>query len=348
MSYNANGPLNNFHDDRVFVDNASLGVARQRRQANRDRLDRGLKADKEPVPTEYVPQGSYAMKTMVQSEVDTSDIDDGAVFDREALKGARGADRTTNDVKEMVRKALAANDAFNTPPEVRGNCVRVYYNDGFHVDIPIYRAYSEDGAIKKELASTGSWKVSAPEDVTNWFNQQVDSKSPEDKNSRQMRRIVRLMKYWSKSRCSWCMPSGFVISVLVDEAYPYNGWADRDDQALLAVMRHIRTRLVGGNERVYRPVSPHEEVTSDQALGRVRKMRDELASAIDELSKIERADCDELMALKALKSVFKSDFWDGRIKALEDDGGGNDGGSGKGSAEPKQPVDKRGGPGQYA
>ncbi len=344
MSYNADKHLNKFHNDRVFVNENSLNVARQRRQANRDRLERGLKADEEPCPIEYVPQGSYAMKTMVQSDVDNSDIDDGAVFEREAFKGSRGGDRSTNDAKEMVRKALDDNK-FNTAPEVRGNCVRVYYNDGFHVDIPVYRTYEEDESTKKELASTGTWKESSPEDITNWFNQQVDSKSPENKNSRQMRRVVRLMKHWTKSRASWNMPSGFIISILVDEAYPYKGWSERDDRALLGVMRSIRNRLFG-DERVYRPVTPREEVTSDGTLGRCRKMRDELEPAIEELSKIERADCDELMALKALKKVFNTDFWDDRIKELED--GGNGGGSNKTKAEPRNPVDKLGGTGQYA
>lgn len=348
MAYDANKNLTAFHDDRVFVNEANLSVARQRRQANRDRLERGLKKDEEPCPQNYVVQGSYAMGTMVQSEVESSDIDDGAVFDREALKGARGGDRTPGDAKEVVRKALAVENKFITPPEVRGNCVRVYYNDGFHVDIPVYRTYEEQGVTYKELASTGAqWKTSAPEDITNWFNQEVNDKSPDDKNGRQMRRVVRLIKFWSKSRASWKMPSGFIISVLVDEAYRYNGWSDRDDLALLAVMRSIRNRLQY-NEKVLRPVNPMEEITNDQTYGRVRAMRDELASAIDELSKIERADCDELMALKALKKIFNTDFWDVRIQELGNGDGGGGGGSNKGQSAPKKPIDKQGGTGQYA
>lgn len=347
MSYDANTHITEFHNERVFVDDTMLSIARNRRDANRNRLIRGLEADNEPKPTEFVQQGSYAMSTMVQSELDTSDIDDGAVFDREALKGPKGGDRAANDAKEMVRKAIASKDEFKIPPEVRSNCVRVYYNDDFHVDIPVYRTYEEYGSIRKELASTGTWKTSAPEDITNWFNGQVTAKSPDVLNGRQMRRIVRLLKYWSKSRVSWKMPSGFILSVLTDEAYYSPGWVGRDDQALLSVMRSIRNRLQG-NERVYRPVDPREEITKDQTLGRVRKLRDELSSAIEELSKIERADCDELMALKALKAVFNSDYWDKRIKELEDGSGGG-GGSSKGvPAEPKQPVDKRGGTGQYA
>lgn len=348
MSYNANAHLTSFHGELVRFDKKDLDLPTQRRNANRNRLKDGLEANKEPQPLDFVPQGSYAMGTMVQSEVETADIDDGALFRREALKGPKGGDKSANDAKEMVRAALARGDAFKTPPEVRANCVRVYYDDGFHVDVPVYRVFEEDGVEKKELASAGEWKASSPEDITEWFNGQVTDKSPDKTNGRQMRRIVRLLKYWSKSRSSWTMPSGFILSVLADEAYPKEGWADRDDSALLSIMRSIRTRLQT-KERVYRPVDPREEITRDQTLGRIRKLRDELGNAIAELSKLEVAGCDELTALKALKTVFNTDFWDDRIAELEGGGGGNGGGSGKGvPAQPNQPIDKQGGAGQYA
>lgn len=356
MSYNANAHLVNLHDARVFVNDESLSLARQRRQANRDRLKRGLEASKAPAALEHVPQGSYAMNTMVQAESEASDIDDGVVFSREALKGERGGDRTANDAKEMVRAAVASTEDFKTPPEVRGNCVRIYYADGFHVDMPVYRTYEENGKTRKELASTGTWKESAPEDITNWFNGQVTSKSPDETNGRQMRRVVRLIKAWSKSRTSWSMPSGFILSVLVDEQYYRNPlWKDRDDLALLHVMRGIRNRLML-DERVLRPVSPREEITRESTLGRIRKLRDELVSAIAELSKIERSDCDELMALKALKTMFFTDYFDDRIRKLEDGGGGDGGGKvggggagGRGAlGVPTSPVKKQGGSGQYA
>lgn len=347
MSYNANNHLVKYHDARVFVNNETLELARQRRQANRDRLARGLVAAKEPAALDHVAQGSYAMSTMVKATSEASDIDDGVIFGREALRGSRGGDRTANDAKEMVRAAVASTGDFKTPPEVRGNCVRIYYADGFHVDMPVYRTYEENGTSHKELASSGTWKASAPEDITNWFNEQVTVKSPDETNGRQMRRIVRLLKAWTKSRSSWRMPSGFVLTVLVDETYYKNvEWKDRDDLALLHVMRLIRNRLQI-NEKVYRPVSPREEITRETTMGRVRKLRDELEFSISELSKIERADCNELMALKALKDMFFTDFFDERIKELEDDGGGKGGGVNSGSG-PSHPVKKQGGSGQYA
>jgi hypothetical protein len=37
----------------------------------------------------------------------------------------------------MVRDAVD-DDKFKKPPEVRPNCVRVFYEAGYHVDLPVY------------------------------------------------------------------------------------------------------------------------------------------------------------------------------------------------------------------
>ena len=342
MAYNANQHLIKFHNDRVFVNEAALEQARSRRQANRNRLERGLQKNNEPVPVNYVHQGSYAMGTMTQSDVDTSDIDDGVIFTRDSLKTPNGRDRTPSEIKNMVCNALSAGDVFNTPPEVRTNCVRIYYNDGFHVDMPIYRTFEEDGVAQKELAAAGTWTKSSPEEITSWFVEQVNKKSPDTTNGRQMRRIVRLIKYWAKSRASWNMPSGFIISILVDEALGF-GILDRDDQVLLTVIRSIHTRLLD-NTNVYRPVSPHENLSKASSVSKLSAMKETLASVIEELSKTERSDCNELMAIKALKTIFYTDYWDSRISDLESDAEKNQ----RIYAEPKKPIDKQGGTGQYA
>jgi hypothetical protein len=158
MTYDANKLLTSFHDAKVFVTEAELATYRSRREANRARLKAGLESDQDPQPSEHVQQGSYAMDTMVNSETETSDIDDGAVFARESLKGSQGGDKTPAAAKEMVCKALSSGTTFKTPPEVRNNCVRVFYNDGFHVDVPVYRSYEKDGIDIKELASS-TWVV---------------------------------------------------------------------------------------------------------------------------------------------------------------------------------------------
>jgi len=343
MAYDTNQLLLNFHNDKVFVDVNSLDQARARRQANRDRLERGLKKNDAPLPIEYVPQGSYAMHTMTQSDIDSSDIDDGVIFTQDSLKFSNGQDRSPLEAKKMVCDALSKDEVFNKPPEIRNNCVRIYYNDGFHVDMPVYREFKENGLSRKELASNTGWRRSSPEDITEWFNGQVTDKSPDTTNGRQMRRIVRLLKYWSKSRASWNMPSGFIISILVDEAYS-SGILNRDDQVLLIVMRQIFARL-SGNSNIHSPVSPYELVTKTNSVTSLEAMRTALASAIEELSKIEQSDCNELMAIKALKVIFYTNYWDQRICELESVT--NDSRN-RLYAEPKNPIDKQGGTGQYA
>ena len=127
-----------FHDDEVTLPEPERRDMRERRNANRNRLKNGLKKDGKPGPQEFVTQGSYAMRTMVQRTAKDYDIDDGVYFAQEVLTGPNGGEMSALAARQMVCNAL--NDgSFKTPPEVRLNCVRVYYDAGYHVDIPVYR-----------------------------------------------------------------------------------------------------------------------------------------------------------------------------------------------------------------
>ena len=43
----------------------------------------------------------------------------------------------------MVCDALR-DDKFSKQPEILGNCVRVYYSEGYHVDVPSFRVIDAD------------------------------------------------------------------------------------------------------------------------------------------------------------------------------------------------------------
>ena len=351
--YSCHEQVKAFHDARITLTEDMKNVMRGRRSANQERLARGLQAAGGPEPLRHVKQGSYAMHTMVQSEVDGSDIDDGAVFDKGALMGPRNGEYSALDAKKMVRNALD-DGSFNRSPEVHTNCVRIFYNDGFTIDVPVYREVEEDGKESYcELASS-TWKRSDPEAVTEWFNAAVIDKSPDATNSRQMRRIVKLLKAWSKSRGNWNMPSGFILSALTDEAY-YKDAAllNRDDAALLRTMESIASRL-RASLVVPHPVLTAENITKTDSDANMVELRDRLDGAIDELGVLRSADCTELKALKALKSVFGTDYFDTRIAEIEKSakGDGSNGGGGSFIAgkesQPVVPVVKRGGDGKYA
>lgn len=353
--YDCHQHLKKFHDDDATLTEEMKQIMRDRRNANQKRLARGLEKMSGPKILRHVKQGSYAMHTMVQSEFEASDIDDGVIFAKDDLVGPKGGEYSPLDAKSMVRDALD-DGSFKTPPEVRTNCVRVYYNDGFTLDIPVYREVDGILGTYYELAST-DWKKSDPEGVTNWFNQQVIDKSPDENNGRQMRRIVRLLKAWCKSRKSWNMPSGFILSKLTDEVYSKDqSLLNRDDQALLQVMEAILSRLNGlfwPNLVVDHPVIWGETITKTKNDPDMVQLHSRLGDAVKALSILRDSSCTELDALKALRNLFSTDYFDERIKELEKGDEKSESATCAASitstgTEPTRPVIKKGGEGRYA
>jgi hypothetical protein len=167
-----------------------------------------------------------------------------------------------------------------------GNCVRVSYETGFHVEVPVYRRVTTRDVLGKEtyhheLASS-EWKRSDARDVTAWFETEDDNKSPDTDNGRQLRRIDRQIKKYARSREGWKgqILSGFGITKLVTECF--RGDASREDKALYDTMKAIRDRLKG-NLVVQHPVTPGETITSGNDEARARFLRDRLSEALDTL-----------------------------------------------------------------
>lgn len=352
--FNCHKHLKAFHDDRVTLTEDMKQGMRDRRAANQKRLTKGLEKAEKSRPLKHIKQGSYAMHTMVQSEYDASDIDDGAVFAKGDLVGPKGGEYTPSDAKKMVRDAID-DGSFERAPEVRTNCVRVFYKDGFTIDIPVYREAEGLVGIYYELAST-EWKQSDPEGVTNWFNMQVIDKSSDTINGRQMRRVAKLLKAWSKSRKSWNMPSGFILSKLTDEVYYKDtNLLDRDDKVLLQVMEKIETRL-RSRLVVNHPVVSGETITKTDNDANMVELRTRLGDAIKTLSVLRKSSCSELDALKALRDLFSTDYFDERIEKLEQEGEKKRERNFRAAAssitvtgtEPQSPVVKKGNEGRYA
>lgn len=302
------------HDGNVTLAQAERTEMRERRDANRDRLKRGLKDAKMPAPREFVSQGSYAMKTMVQHPEKDYDIDDGTYFDKEVLVGERGSEMSALQARQMVRDGLD-DGSFKTPPEARKNCVRVYYSAGYHVDVPVYRRVTTkdvwgNETYRYELASS-QWKRSDARDVTEWFEKENKGKSPDDDNGRQLRRIVRQIKKYAGSRETWKSQilSGFGITVLVGECF--RGDAGREDQSLYNTMKMIRDRLQW-NLVVAHPVTPNETITTGTNDIRARFFRGRLGEAIDTLAPLFEYGCTRKTALKCWDKVYATNFFSDR------------------------------------
>jgi len=302
-----------FLDKKVRLSQKEKDNLKDYRDKNLKRLRDGLKKNEEPSYHKYINQGSYAMHTINQHPNKDYDIDVGIIFKREDLKGSNGADKTALDARKMVCKAMQ-DDKFNKQPEILKNCVRVFYEEGHHVDMPVYRTYEDDnGNTIQELASS-EWEESDPESITNWYNDAVIEQSPDTNNGRQMRRVTRLIKKWSNSRSSWSMPSGFMISVLVDKEYFDK--LDRDDESLYETLKAIRDRL-------YWTKTLNNPVTGDSISEGKEHLLTNMYDKLDEVLNntlyiLEEDDCTYKQAMKAWSKFFKDDFFKDKISSQND------------------------------
>ena len=350
--YNCHDDILAYQNEKVTLPKKEQDEMRERRDTNRDRLKNGLKSYAEPAPSDFRSQGSYAHHTMVQHPEKDYDIDDGVYFGKDDLKGPRGGEKSAPDAKEMVRKAVH-DERFNKPPEVRTNCVRVYYHAGYHVDIPVYRKVKTesilgDEYIHYEIASS-DWKESDPMEVTRWFNEENKNQSPDTTNGRQLRRQTKLNKAFARSRESWRprIATGFMITtLLVNECYKPS--AEREDQALYNTMVAMRNRL-NGNLEIDHPTVQGEKLTKGSNDAKTRFLREKLDWAINELQVLFEQDCTREKALKAWGKVFNTDFFISRLGDTdnEEETTNNSGGITSGIHTSDRFVEKRGG-GRYA
>ena len=298
-----------FHDDEVTLTQDERTEMRDRRNANRNRLKKSLTDMAKPLPTMFIKQGSYAMLTMVQDLDNDYDIDDGVYFSRESLKDKDGKDMTPKDARQMVCDALK-DDRFNKQPQVRKSCVRIYYEAGYHVDMPIYRITEQE---EYELAMGDSWTVSRAADVEDWFRRVNNEKSPDENNGRQFRRIVRLLKKFARSRSDWKekITSGFTITKLSEECYLDN--KDREDMALHETMKAMYNRLLL-NLEVAHPVTPGAKLTAGYDDEGTKFLRGKLSDALDTLKCLDDPKCSRKDGLAAWDKVFNTDFFSARYE----------------------------------
>jgi hypothetical protein len=314
--YNCSDDVLAYHNDEVTLSQEERDEMRERRDTNRKRLKEGLKKASKPAPLEFKSQGSYAMKTMVQDPDKDYDIDDGVYFSKDDLKGPYGGEMTALEARQMVHDALD-DGSFKKPPEVREKCVRIYYDAGYHVDMPVYRRVgtrdsSNKESIHYELAGA-DWTRSDAREVTTWFEDENNKQSPDTTNGRQLRRITREIKKLARSRSTWKTQilSGFGITKLVTESFKGN--SAREDAALYDTMEAIRDRL-NGSLVVEHPVTPDEKITKGDNDPKARFLRDKLSDALVWFKPLFDESCTKEKALDCWDTVYNTDYFSNRIE----------------------------------
>ena len=305
--------LNEFYKDHVRLDSDERNKLAGYRNTNLVRLKSGLDKLGEKHDTTYAyyqyyrNQGSYATFAINQHPDNEYDIDVAIVFKKDDLPSSalKARQRIANAFKQVAGN-------FSKDPEARTNAVTVWYAEGYHIDFAVYRTYKDMfGNLIIEHAGP-EWTERDPMDLTNWFNDAVNKDSPSKEygatvEDYQMRRIVQLLKAFAKSRSSWNLPGGLIISVLVDECYHPDYY--RDDVALYNTMGAIYNRLLL-SPQVWNPANPPELLTyKEEYTKQVERFRDRLDSAITKLAPLFADDCTTDKAMSAWNKVFNHPFW---------------------------------------
>ncbi|NSZ52982.1 hypothetical protein G6K96_08440 [Agrobacterium vitis] len=333
--YDVTADLQIFYDQHVRLGNHRREDLAAKRDLNLTRLNAGLddlaaeSGRERPHPSKWCNQGSYAMHTLNQDPGGENDfdIDVGLMFKKDDLPADPLAAR------QRVADALAKRCTnFTQEPTAKKNAVRIAYIDGYHIDFAVYRTYTDNfGILQTEHAST-SWKPRDPMAINNWFAKCVTEKSPKSLptlgfypkvKDGQFRRIVRFLKWFSRSRSSWSLPGGLIISALVAEVYVSND--TRDDRALYDTIKALTVRL-NIHTKVYNPVSGTEFTENMEIQNQVIRLKTQINLAVSKLAPLfDQQTCSHEKARAAWDWIFNHPFWANAEKveksAMDESGG---------------------------
>src|SRR5258706_2068936 len=173
--FDYNEQIQAYEADCVNLPQAVKDKLREQRESNRNRLKRNRPNHIRLNDDHFIPQGSMAINTTVQENDNAYDIDDGVWFHADDLKKKDGTAFTAKETQEMVRDALRDSN-FNKQPEIHSNCVRVFYEEGHHVDVPAYKVFdAHTDTERQDLAGAGGFAPSDPTEINRWFLDRVEA-----------------------------------------------------------------------------------------------------------------------------------------------------------------------------
>jgi hypothetical protein len=292
---------------------------RDQREANRSRLKRNRPKGIRLCDDHFIPQGSMAIGTTVQEKGNAYDIDDGVWFHADDLKKDDGSAFTAREAQELVRDALT--DAkFDKKPKIIGNCVRVFYAEGHHVDVPVFRLFdSGTEEERQELAGESGWVPSDPTEINVWFELCVQDRNKIRTGAgSQMRVAIRLLKRFRRSRGDERdLPNGLKLTMLVEECLPT--YYERVDEAFYWLLSKLKNRLALSLEIENRAQTtiPKDKLTKSVKDSNMVELQKRVGEALDKLLILHHPDCTLYQAREAWDWVFQTN---GFFEAYDKDG----------------------------
>lgn len=298
--YDLSEEMKDFYENHVKVKQFVYVDLRDKKAKNLSRLESGIEKYNNDNNTSYRisenrEQGSVAMATIVRNDEKDYDIDVAIIFDEENI----GEDKSAYFAKELVYNALSEKmGAFKEGPELKTNCVRIKYSEGYHIDFAVYKKRDDD-----YWHAGADWSERNPKAINDWFNNQVSEKGDN------LRKVIRLSKMFCKSRTSWDMPGGLIQTVLCNECFVDN---DRLDLCFYSTMVNVANRL-SYNKNVENPTDPSKSLlTRQKDANRLKNYENRLN---DKLQYFTNAN-NEKETRDAWHKFFNDDFWDNSEKVL--------------------------------
>jgi hypothetical protein len=216
---------------------------------------------------------------------------------------------TAREAQELVRDGLS-DPKFDKKPKIIGNCVRVFYAEGHHVDVPVFRKF-DAGTDKErqELAGESGWVLSDPTEINVWFERRVqDLNKIRSGAGSQLRVVIRLLKRFRRSRADkWDLPNGLKLTMLVEECLPTN--YARDDEAFYWLLSNLKMRLTLNLEVENRAQKriPKDKLTKSANDSNMVELRDRVIEALQKLLVFHQPNCTQDQAREAWEWVFQTD-----------------------------------------
>jgi hypothetical protein len=235
----------------------NLSITRSKKQqliSSRDTLQKKIKdhfsaKTSTPSPTFYI-QGSYKQGTLIRKQNDTCDIDVGIYFNKKP---------TITPLALHNNVVAAVGEHTNEKATIKSKCVRIYYANQFHIDLPVY--YKESNKYFIAIGGSG-WREDDPKVFTNWLKEEV-------KNDPQKIRVIKYFKAWAdftKNTLGQKMPSGLALTLWVLKHFQGD---KREDLAFLKTAISLKNYLSKTSKSNWECIMP--TVPGDNAIEKLKE-----------------------------------------------------------------------------
>jgi hypothetical protein len=277
---NINTAFTKFDDDITLSQSKRSSIITSR-NAIREKIKSFFKAKKVKAPSFYI-QGSFATHTaLAPLSGEEVDIDDGLYLNNCDSDDMKKWPTPKNIHKDIIE---ALDGHTQDGCEDKTSCVRVIYQSNYHVDIPVYIMKDDHAYLAN--AKSNTWVLSDSKDFKDWYADKIKT-DPE-----QARRITRYIKAWRDYKK--VKMASIEIAILVAEHFVKD---DSDLQSLKNTLNAMYLDVMG-NQSIYKPVSPYENLWDGKSLKEKTTITDELRDFLNDVAnvcKVEDAEASSIL-----------------------------------------------------